>query len=181
MHTLLHSGPPTLQQATTDPHHQPTPLPETLSPSGLRLGQSLVGSLLLSPGSWWHKVLFVPSKSLFPQSCVSSGGFMVGLMVTSSKRACAIPRFAAPEPLSLRQATAHLYLCRRHSNTVLAICGGLWVLVHTRFVWALWASLAGKGFDSKHDFTPPTILLGLFLWSWMWSIFFWWDPTFSSW
>ena len=33
-------------------------------------------SLLLGPGV--HKVLFVPSKSLFPQSCVSSGGSMVG-------------------------------------------------------------------------------------------------------
>ena len=42
-------------------------------------------SLLLGPGA--HKVLFVPAKSLFPQSCVSSGGSMVGLMVTSSKRA----------------------------------------------------------------------------------------------
>ena len=95
MHTLLHSGPPTLQQATTDPHHQPTPLPETLSPSGASLGQSRVGSLLLSPGSWWLKVLFVPSKSLFPQSCVSSGGSLVGLMVTSYKGAYAIPRSTA--------------------------------------------------------------------------------------
>ena len=40
-------------------------------------------SFLLGPGA--HKVLFVPSKSLFPQSCVSSGGSMVGLMVTSSR------------------------------------------------------------------------------------------------
>ena len=47
-----------------------------------------------SPGT--HKVLFVPSKNLFPQSCVSSGGSMVGLMATSSKRAYAIPRSAAP-------------------------------------------------------------------------------------
>ena len=33
-------------------------------------------------------------------------------------------------------------------------------------------------FDSKHDFTPSTILLGLLLCPWMWGIFFWWDPTF---
>ena len=33
-------------------------------------------SFLLGPGT--HQVLFVPSKSLFPQSCVSSGGSMVG-------------------------------------------------------------------------------------------------------
>ena len=46
------------------------------------------------------QTFFQPStcapKSLFPQSCVSSGGSIVGLMVTSSKRAYAIPRSAAP-------------------------------------------------------------------------------------
>ena len=51
-------------------------------------------SFLLGPGV--HKVLFVPSKGLFPQSCVSSSGFMVGLMATSSKRTYAIPRSAVP-------------------------------------------------------------------------------------
>ena len=51
-------------------------------------------SFLLGPGV--HKVLFVPSKSLFPQSCVSFGSSMVGLMATSSKRAYAIPRSSAP-------------------------------------------------------------------------------------
>ena len=48
------------------------------------------------------------------------------------------------------------------------------------FVWTLQASLAGMGFDSKCDFAPLTVLLGLLLCSWMWGIFFWWDPTFSS-
>ena len=43
-----------------------------------------------------HKLLFVPSESLFPQSYVSSGMSMVELMVTSSKRAYAIPRSTAP-------------------------------------------------------------------------------------
>ena len=42
-------------------------------------------SFLLGPGV--HKALFVPSKSLFPQSCESFGGSMVGLMATPSKRA----------------------------------------------------------------------------------------------
>ena len=74
-------------------HHQPTPLLETPGHSHASLGQSLVVSLLLSPGV--HKVLFVPSKSLFPQSCVNSGSSMVGLMATSSKRAYAIPKSAA--------------------------------------------------------------------------------------
>ena len=50
-------------------------------------------SFLLCPGA--HKVLFVSSKSLFPWSCVSSGGSMVGLTVTSSNRVYGIPRSAA--------------------------------------------------------------------------------------
>ena len=54
--------------------HRPTPPPETPGHSQASLGQSLMGSMLLSPGA--HKVLFVPSKSLFPQSCVSSGSSM---------------------------------------------------------------------------------------------------------
>ena len=74
-------------------HCQPTPLLEIL-------GQSLVGSLLLSLGSWCCKVLFVPSNRLFPQSCGSSGSSMVGLMETSSKRDYAIPRSAAPRALT---------------------------------------------------------------------------------
>ena len=51
-------------------------------------------SFLLGPAV--HKVFFVPYKSLFPQSCVTFGGSMVELMVTSSKRAYATPRSAAP-------------------------------------------------------------------------------------
>ena len=114
-------------------HHQPTPLLETPGHSRASLGQSLVVSLLLSPGV--HKVLFVPSKSLFSQSCVSSGSSMVGLMATSSKRAYATPRSTAPRPLPLQQSTADPYLHRRCSNTVLSqSLWGLWVLVHTKFV-----------------------------------------------
>ena len=159
-------------------HRWPTHLPET--PGHVQVSVSFLWghcSLLLSPGA--HKVLFVPSKSLFPQSCVSSASSMVGLMATSSKRAYAIPKSAAPchtqfcvpEPLPLRQSTADSYLHRRHSNTVLSqSLWGLWVLVLTRYVWALWASLAGMGFDSECDFTPPPILLGLPLCPWMWGI-----------
>ena len=83
---------PTLQQATTDPC-----LCRRLLDTHRQVWVSLFGghsSFLLGPGE--HKVLFVPSKSLFLQSPVSSGGSMVGLMATSSKRAYAIPRSAAP-------------------------------------------------------------------------------------
>ena len=77
-------------------HHRPTPPPETPGHSQASLGQSLMGSLLLSSGFWCTQILFVPSKGLFPQSCISSGSSMVGLMATSSKRAYTIPKSAAP-------------------------------------------------------------------------------------
>ena len=86
-------------------------------------------SFPLGPGA--HKILFVSSKSLFLQSCVSSGGFMVGLMATSSKRVYAIPRSTEPRA----PAPADPYLHRRHSNTVLVhTLWVLWILVCTRFV-----------------------------------------------
>ena len=92
MRALLYSVPPTLQQPTADPS-----LCQRLQDNHGKVWASLMCghcSFLLSPRV--HKVLFVPSKSLFPPSCVSSGGSMVGLMVTSSKRAYAIPRSTAP-------------------------------------------------------------------------------------
>ena len=74
MHTLLHSVPPTLQQATANLR-----LCWRLLYIHVQVWVSLFWghcSFLLGPGA--HKVLFVPSKNLFPQSCVSSGGSMVG-------------------------------------------------------------------------------------------------------
>ena len=73
-------------------HRQPTPLLEIPGHSWHVWVSFLWShcSFLLDHGV--HKILFVPSKHLFPQSCVSSGGSMVGLMATSSKRAYAIPR-----------------------------------------------------------------------------------------
>ena len=111
-------------------------------------------SFLLGSGA--HKVLFVPSKSLFPQSCVSSGSSMVGLM------AYALPRSTAPRAPAPVAVHYYPYLLRdTQTQFCLSLWGDLWVLVHTRYVWALWASLAGMGFDSKCNFAPPTILLGL--------------------
>ena len=94
-------------------HCQPTPPLETSEHSGQVWVSLLWGhcSFLLGPGA--HKALFLPSKGLFPQSCVSSGGSMVGLLVTSSKRAYAIPRPAAPRAPAPQQSTADLYLHRR--------------------------------------------------------------------
>ena len=97
MHALLHSVPPTLQQATNDPC-----LHRRLLDSPGQVWVSLLWgpcSFLLGPVA--HKVLSVPPKSLFPQFCVSSAGSVVGLIVISSKRAYAIPRSAVPRAPAL--------------------------------------------------------------------------------
>ena len=70
--------------------------PETPGHSRASLGQALVDSLLLSPRSWYAKSFICSFEEPVSQSCVSSGGSMVGLMATSSKRAYAIPRSVAP-------------------------------------------------------------------------------------
>ena len=113
---------------------------------------------------------------------------MVGLMATSSKRACHtlhVPGLLQPEPLSPRHTTADLWLHRRHSNTQrqdwLSLCGVSAPSCTQGFIWALWASLEGMGFESKCDFTSSTILLGLLLCPSTWGYLHWWDPTFSCW
>ena len=94
-HVLPQSVPPTLHQATTNPSlHQRLLDTHGQVRVGLLWGHC---SFLLGPGV--RKFLFVPSR-LFPQSCVSSGSSMVGLMVSSSKTVYAIPRYAAPTALS---------------------------------------------------------------------------------
>ena len=100
-------------------HHQPTPPLETPGHSQTSLGQSLVKSLLLSPGSSCAQGFVCALPYSVSQSCVSSGSSKV-LVPNSSKRAYVIPSLLHQEPLSLQQTTADLYLCRRHSNTVLA-------------------------------------------------------------
>ena len=74
-------------------HHRPTPPQETPGHSQASLGQSLVGSLLLSPGAQGSVCALQESVS---QSCISSGSSVVGLMATSSQRAYAIPKSAVP-------------------------------------------------------------------------------------
>ena len=77
-------------------HHRPTPPPETPGHSQASLGQSLVGSLLLSPGSWCTQgFVCALQESVSPVLC-KFWWLYGGLMATSSKRAYAMPRSAAP-------------------------------------------------------------------------------------
>ena len=91
MHALLHSVPPILQQATTDPC-----LCQRLLDTHRQVWVSLLWdhcSFLLGPGA--HKVVCALQESIL-QSYVCSGSSLVGLMATSSKKAYVIPKFAEP-------------------------------------------------------------------------------------
>jgi len=71
MQALLHSVPPTLHQAATEPC-----LCQRLLDTHKQVWVNLFWghfSFLLGPGK--HTFLFVPSKSLFSQSCVNSGNY----------------------------------------------------------------------------------------------------------
>ena len=102
-------------------------------------------SFLLGPVV--HRVLFVPSKSLFPQSCVISGSSMVQLMATSSKRAYSIPKYAVPRAPA--PAAGHCWPILpqetlKHSKAGLA--QSLWdLLVHTRPCLSLLSVSGGYG------------------------------------
>ena len=151
-------------------HRWPTPPPETPGHSRASLGQSLVGSQLSSPGSWCTQGSICAIQESVSQSCESSGGSMVGIMVTFSKRAYSLPRSAAPRapaPVAGHCWPIPLQETLKHSSVSVSV-GSLGPGVYK--VWDFWASLVGMGFDSKWDFTPSTVLLGLFLWPWMWGI-----------
>ena len=91
-HTAALSAPNPAAQATLPTH-------ASARDSWTLTGKSgSVSCGLTAPFSWVvvHARLFVPSKILFSQSCVSSGGSIVELMAISSKRAYAILRSATP-------------------------------------------------------------------------------------
>ena len=149
-HTLPHSEPLSLQQAAAY-----LCLHQGLLDTHGQVWVSLLWghcSFLLGPDA--HRVLFVPSKSLFPQSCISSGSSVVGLMATSSKRAYTTPRSAAPRapvPVAGHRWPVPPQEMLKHSEAGwFSLCRVSWCA--QGFVWAFWASLVGMGFDSKLQF-----------------------------
>ena len=143
------------------------------------LGQSLLGHCPFFLGSGVHKVFFVPSKSLFPPSCVSSGSSMVGLMATSSKRAYVTPRSTAPRA----PAAGHCWPVSpgdTQTQFCLSLCGVCWsccvqgLFEPSKHCWQVWGLILN-------------VILPLLLSCWGFSlpmdfgVFFWWDPTFFCW
>ena len=126
MHPLLHSVPPTLHQATADPRL----CQRLLDTQQTSLGQSLVRSLLLSPGSWCaQSFVFALPESVSPVLCKFSqlyGTFNGNLFqerLSHSQACCIQSPYSCGRPLLTN-------LHRRHSNTQgqvwLSLCGVSW-------------------------------------------------------
>ena len=121
-------------------HRQPTPPPETPGHSWASLGQSLEGSLFLSPGSWCAQGSVCALQESVSQVLRKFWQLYGGLMATSSKRAYAIPKSAAssaPAPAADRR---WLYLHRRYSNSSGSVSVGhspLEVIIHFILYWGM--------------------------------------------
>ena len=146
-------------------HHRPTPPPETPRHSW-QVWVSLLW--VTAPFSWVsvHKLLLCPLRVRSPVLC-KFWGLSGGLMATSSKSTYATPRSAAPRAPG--PAAGHCWPAPpqetlTHGSVSVSV-GPPGPGVHTACL-SLWAPLVGMGFDSKCDFAPPTVLLGLFPWTW---------------
>ena len=165
MQTLLYSVPPTQQQATAYPC-----LHWRLLDTHRQVWVSFVGSLLLSPASWCTQgSVCALQKSVSPVLCkfcqlscgvngdlLQEGLCHTQVCCTQSPFPAAVHCWPVPPQETLKPSAV-------------SVSVGLWVLVCTRLVWALWVHLAGMGFEAKLDFIPPTVFLGL-LCPWMWDI-----------
>ena len=140
MHALLHSVLPTLPQATTEPS-----LCRRLLDTPGQVWVSLLwshSSFLLGPGV--HKFLFVPSKSLFPQSCVSSDGSVVGFGDLLHE-GMPDPGLLHPEPLPLSSPLlTHTSAGDTQTQFFLSLCGvsGSWcaqgLFEPSECLWWVW-------------------------------------------
>ena len=116
--------------------HRPTPPLETPGHCRESLGQSLVGSLLLSPGSWCSQGSVYAFQESISQSCVSFGSSVVGLIAISSKRVYAIPKSAAPRapgPEAAHCRPVPPQEMRKHSSVSVSV-GSLGPGVHKVFL-----------------------------------------------
>ena len=161
MQSLLYSVPPTLQQATIDLH-----LCWRLLDTHGQVWVSLLWGhcpFLLGPGM--HRVVCALQESVSPVLCkfwwlyggVNGDLLQEGLCHTQV--GCTQSPCPSSSPLLTRTSAGDT-----QTQFCLSLCGvsGSWCTQGL-------SPLAGMGFDSKCNFTPPTILLGLLFCPWMWS------------
>ena len=181
---MLQTVPPTLLQATSDPHLQQRLLDTHRQVS--------CGVTAPSYGSWCTRFCCALQESI-SQSCVSSASSMAGLMANSSKRTYAIPTPRSPFPVAEHCQPIPPQEMLKHSSvsvsvgtlgpgphkvhlSPLSISGGngVWFWTWIRLFYHL-AGAAPLPLDIGYLLTAApvcTVLLG-FLWPWMWGISSW--------
>ena len=113
----------------------PTPPLETPGHSQASLGESLVGSLLLSPGSWCAQGFvcalqeFISQSCKFWQLCGGVNGDLLQEGLCHTQVCCTQNPCPCSSPLLTRTSTGD-----PQTQFCLSLCGGLWVLARTRFV-----------------------------------------------
>ena len=111
-----------LSYLPTEPcHHHPTLPPETPGHSRASLGQSLVGSLLLSPGSWstQNSVCFLQES--ISQSCVSSGSWVNGDLLQESLCHTQVCCTGAAAPAAVHCRPVPLQETLKHSSVSVSL------------------------------------------------------------
>ena len=114
---------------------RPAPLLETPGHLGISPGQSLVGSLLLSPGSWYAQGCFFLPRVCFPVLCKfwQLFGGVNGNLLQEGLCHCQVCSTQSPCPCSSPLLT-HTSTGDTQTLFCLSLGGDLWGLVHTRFV-----------------------------------------------
>ena len=157
MHVLLRSVPPTLQQATTDAHLR-WKLPAT---------RRQVSCEVTVPGSWCTRFCFARQESVSSVLC-KFWLLYGGLMATSCKRTYAIPAPRASVLAADHRQPVRPQETLKHSSVSVSV-GSLGPGAHKVCLSPL--SISGRSrFNSKHEFAPPTVLLGLRLCPCAWGI-----------
>ena len=151
-------------------HHQPMPPPGTPGHSQASLGPCLLESLLLSPGSWCTRFCLCPTRVCFPvlwkfwQLFGRVNGDLLQEDLCHTQVCCTQSPCPHGSPL-----LTHISTEDTQTQFCLSLCGvtgSRWAQGHLSPL----SLLASMGFDSKYDFSPPIIFLGLLLCLWKWVI-----------
>ena len=121
--------PLTTQHVTVEPH-----LNRTLLDTHTHLSQSLVGSLLLSPGPWYIHVFFFGAKSLFPQSCGSS--VITSHWPSTSNSLGTLSLFSGSP--GWESCCRSLNFCNSARNSLVSLFSSLWVICSVALWWGWW-------------------------------------------
>ena len=157
---------------------QSTPPPETPGHSQTSLGQSLVGPLLLSPGSWCiQRFLCALEESVSPGLCkfwwlyggVNSDLLQEGLCHTQV--CCTQSPCPCGRPLLTHLSTGDIQTLKDRSGSVSVESPGAHKVLFepSKCLWWVWGLILNA-------ILP--LLLSCFSFALGHRVFFWWDPTF---